>query len=457
MGARVIKFGGSNLRRGSELDRLAAAVGAGGEPLVVVVSALHGVTDRLERGLPEVVGDRAVIGRLIRWVRQRHQRFLQEGVTDAARRRRCLAELDRALTELGKRLLGIHCLGEVPDFAADEVLSYGERLSARVVATGLVERGIACRVMGPEELGLVTDGIHRTATVDLARSRATVAAAVGQAGGVVVMPGFYGVSPRGRVTLLGRGGSDYAAAAVAHCLGAATLDIYKDVAGFMSADPRLVPAAGVIPRLTYREAAELAYFGARILHPRTFEPLRRPAIPIRLFHGDNGHGRAEPRTVIGEAGEVSAGVIKSVTASDDVGILRIQGFGVGMKPGLMADVTARLNREGINIRSVITSQTAINLLLSRADAGRAARVVAELDLPAVEEVGHLDDVAVVAVVGEGLMDRPGIAARVFGAVSARGINVLIIASGASSVAAYFIVNRADRLRAIRAIHKEFIG
>jgi aspartate kinase/aspartokinase/homoserine dehydrogenase 1 len=233
------------------------------------------------------------------------------------------------------------------------------------------------------------------------------------------------------------------------------VDIWKDVAGFMTADPKWVKNPRVIHTLSYREAAELSYFGARILHPRTFEPVMEKSIPIRLFDINHFNGQLKPLSTIEDNGYVKEDVVKSVTFSDDLGILKLRGPGVGIKPGIMAKVTHRLNSARINIKSIITAQTSINILVSLDDLQRSLSIINEIGLKAVDEIIAVDNISLIAVVGEGMLEKPGIAARVFGAVSSQNINILIISSGASVVASYFIIESKNRGRAIQAIHKEF--
>jgi len=178
-------------------------------------------------------------------------------------------------------------------------------------------------------------------------------------------------------------------------------------------------------------------------------------IPIRLFNINNYTGTGQPRTVIGEKGTVKRDVVKSVTFSDDFALLKILGPGVGIKPGILARVTSRLHDAGINIKSVITAQTSINILLSREDLDLSLRMIVDLENSIAEKVTASDNVSLIALVGEGMLDRPGIAARIFNAVSREKINVKIISAGASEVATYFMVDRQDRERTIRAVHREF--
>ena len=455
----VVKFGGSNLRTKEDFAKLYQVVTLYRhfhQPIVIVISALYGVTNLLETSLKKVKTDENAIADLKNNLVGLHHPIIHLYVKDDEHRREVLESLNKRVDELGKYLQGIHCLGEIPEFAADRVLSYGERLSSLVLAAILKEMNIPGRECLPETLGLITNGEYRNASVDFTLSERVVKQCLAD-DEVVVIPGFYGISPEAKVTLLGLGGSDYTAAAIARCIDAASVDLWKDVPGFMSADPKLVENPTRIDQLTYSEAAELSYFGARIIHPRTFEPVVEKKIPVRLFNIDDFSNRLEPVTVIQETAVIKPEVIKSVTFSDDFGVLKLHGAGVGIKPGIMARVTAALNEAAINIKSIITSQTCINILLSGDNLARGLQLVQTLGLPAVERVTALEDISLIAVVGEGLLEKPGIAARVLGAVSNHYINVLTISAGASDVTTYIIIARKDREKAVRAIHREIFA
>ncbi len=452
----VVKFGGSNLKEKEDVSKLIEVIEHYPVPIVIVISALFGVTDILVKAVQRVRKDEYAINRLKKQLLDIHCQIIDEYVTDFAAAEKIKRKLRNRIEELGKYLLGIHCLGEVPDFAEDIALSYGERLSSLLLESVLKFREISCQEVLPESMGLITDGEYGNATVNFNASEKQVKKAL-HGDKIYVVPGFYGLSEEGKVTLLGRGGTDYSAAAIARCLGAKSVDIWKDVSGFMSADPKWVKQPLVINKLSYREAAELSYFGARILHPRTFDPVMENSIPIRLFDINNFKGELQPLTTIEDNGYVKEDVVKSVTFSDDLGILKLCGPGVGIKPGIMAKVTNRLNSARINIKSIITAQTSINILVSLKDLERGYSIINEIGLKAVDEIIRVDNISLIAVVGEGILERPGIAARVFGAVSSQNINILIISSGASVVASYFIIESKDRGRAIQAIHKEFFS
>ena len=220
----------------------------------------------------------------------------------------------------------------------------------------------------------------------------------------------------------------------------------------MSADPKIVKKACPLDRLSYYEAAELSYFGARILHPRAIEPLVEKKIPIQV---KNVYKPERQGTTILSGRYERADVVKSVTYNKEISILRIQGPGVGYKPGIIAGLGSTLANTGINIYSVLTSQTCINLLIDKKDSWQSYRAVKGLEDGVIEKVVLEDDRALIAVVGEGIQQRRGIAARVFTSVAEANINVEMISSGASEVAYYFIVRAEDVEKAVNAIHKEF--
>ena len=301
---------------------------------------------------------------------------------------------------------------------------------------------------------MITDGEFGTASVDFVKSTSKIRGAFAHEV-VYVVPGFYGISNEGKTTLFGRGGSDYSAAAIARCIGAPSLDIWKDVNGFLSADPKTVDNPVQIQRLTYNEAAELAYFGAKILHPRTVEPLSAAHIPIRIFNIYGDSDVEKPLSVVSAEKIVTKGIVKSVTYSEDFGILKLKGSGVGAKPGILAKVTTELHLAGINISSVLTSQISINILLAKKDLSTAYALVSAIELSVVGRVQIIEDVAVVATVGNGIAENYGVAARIFTALAKNGINVLMSCSGASPIVSYFLVSVNDCIRAVKAIHEEF--
>lgn len=448
----VVKFGGSNLKTELDIDRLIHIIKSYNQPLVVVVSAFYGVTNFLQELIWKVRYDQDPIRAGLDFIRNMKKETLLRNVHKADSRDRILIQLEKRVHELERYLLGIHYIGDVPRYTEDLILSYGERLSSLLLTELLKENGFKAVEKLPEDLLLRTTGSSGNAVVDYDNSCVSENISYDC---ITVIPGFYGISADNKVTLFGRGGSDYSAAAVARCIHADSLDIWKDVDGFMSGDPKLVSHAKNLEKLTYTEAAELAYFGAKILHPRTVEPLSHLGIPIRVFDVSSSVNLNEPRTYISNESCIHETVIKSVTFSDDFGILQLEGPGVGMKPGILAVVTGALDEAGINIKSVITAQTSINILLSLQDLEPSAKITRTILPDVVSDLKTMDHLSLIAVVGHGILETPGVAARIFGAVSRKNINVRIISVGASPVAAYFIVEKHVRDDAVRTIHEEF--
>ena len=462
----VVKFGGSNLRQPQDIDRVVNVVQTYNRPLVLVVSAFYGITNALigcVQAAKEGAGTKAALAESRNYtltLRALKKEIVEANIQDVAHRERTEKALGERLDQLDRFLTGIHCIGDVPTFVNDAILSYGERLSSLLLTEVLLSRGIAAREALPEDIGLITDGVFGNSACDFEASTASVAKAL-EGNEVIVVPGFYGVDREGKTTLFGRGGSDYSAASIACCIGAESLDVWKDVDGFLSADPGTVTTPRSISQLNYLEAAELSYFGAKILHPRTVEPLFNQDIPIRILNITRPDRGLQPYTIINAQRKVTKDVVKSVTSTEDVAILKLHGPGVGFKPGILAQVTNKLDQNGINIKSVLTAQTAINILLARDHLDAAYAALKEHHLAGVVDVSRNDEVAIVAVVGDGVLEASdvgsAIASRALSAAIASGVRVTLAAAGASEVAAYMLVHQEDRKKALQAVHAEFFG
>lgn len=454
MAYKVVKFGGSNLKDNQGISKVLKAIQNYNQPLVIVVSAFYGVTNRLIEAIELSVQDKLEINSFINDIFNQKVAVAIETISDENLINEFTQELQQRLNKLKGLFLGISYIKDVPPFLHDEILSYGEKLSSLILTYSLKQANISCREVFPEDIGLITDGEFKNATVNFELSSIELNKNLFE-NQTYVIPGFYGISRDEKITLLGRGGSDYSAAAIAACLNAESLDLWKDVKGFLSADPNLVDQPVCVESLTYAEAAELAYFGSKILHPRTPEPLKKRKIPIRIFNIDDSVNGINPLTIINGTKTVAEGVIKSVSYSDDFGLLKLLGSGVGVKPGILAKSTGELEKAGINITSVITSQTAINILLSQDDLLRAKQLIVQKDIHGINYVETHGNISLVAAVGEGLTSKYGVAGRIFSAVARKGINIKIISFGASSVAMYFIVDKEDRNETVCEIHNEF--
>ncbi len=453
---QVVKFGGSNLRDIHGIKKVITAIKNYNRPLVIVVSAFYGMTNRLIKAAEQSANGGINVPAFTDDIFHQKISLIQQIIKDDELIFQFRNELEQRLNKLKSYLEGLEYINDVPPFIYDEVLSYGERFSSLTLYYILKYYGEDCTEALPGDIGLITDGEYKNASVDFAQTIENLKVSLSE-NKTYIIPGFYGVSSSGHTTLLGRGGSDYSAAAIAACLNADSLDLWKDVEGFLSANPEIVPDSVNVEELTFDEASELAYFGSQILHPRTTEPLAKANIPIRIMNINDAESGVIPFTMINGKETVTSRVVKSVTYSDNFGMIKLSGSGVGAKPGILAKSTVELDKAGINIKSVITSQTAINILLAKTDLNKAEIIIRQKDIHGISHIEISDNISVIAAVGKGLTSKYGIAGRIFSAVARKGINIKIICFGASKVAMYFIVDKKDRNETVKAIHKEFFA
>lgn len=453
-----MKFGGGCLRDGQSFIRIAKLLRD--EPFgqtVIVVSAINGVTNSLEQATLSALESEGNISRFIEDIRALHENIIQSAIQDPKTQEHIMKIIESKIRALERLLYGISYTGEITDTVRVIVLSQGERLSAIILAAVLSEHGKNARSFEADKIGIVTDTVCENATANLSMVRTNLQenlVPLIRRGIIPVITGFFGCTEDGKTSSFGRNGSDYSAAVIAHALEAREVYIWKDVDGFMTADPGLVPSSKRIKHLSYMEAAELSYFGARILHPRTVEPLMGTNTRIYI---KNIHSPKNAVTLIEESGHEEKDIVKSVTYNDKIAVLRIHGAGVGHKPGIIGEIGKTLSDARINIFSVLTSQTCINLLLDNKDAGRGIDALRPHVGGVIERLELRNDVALIAVVGQGLGNREGLAARVFSAVAQKSINVEMFAAGASHVAYYFIVAQKDMQGSIAAVHDSFFG
>lgn len=434
----VMKFGGTSV---GIPDHFAVATRLVAERVprdpVVVVSALAGITNLL------VEFCRAATGRaeLARQVETRHQEFARTvGVPAAA-----LEPLLRAWELESATWLRSHKVIGGAD--RDRVLAYGERLSAELFAGGLKARGVDAVPVLAGDAGLVTDERFGAAH-PLPEAAALLARHLGRRPPLPVVTGFLGRTANGSVTTLGRGGSDYSAAILGAALGAEEIQIWTDTSGMLSADPRIVPEARPVPQLSFAEASELAYFGAKVLHPKTLIPAMDRAIPVRIL---NTARPDEPGSLITPAAQApeSSWRVKSIACKKDVTAVTIVSTRMLLAHGFLARVFEVFGRHHIVVDLVTTSEVSISVTVD--DPSRLEDAIADLEGIGQVEVKH--GLAVVAVVGEGAPSHVGLAGHVFTLLGGVGIGVEMISQGASRVNLSFVVRGENADRAVRLLHR----
>ncbi|WP_456475875.1 aspartate kinase [Candidatus Pyrohabitans sp.] len=457
----VMKFGGTSVGSAERISRVAELVKKFAAPeTLVVTSAMSGVTDRLV-GIAEEVAqgiDEEHIREFIAYMREKHTGVVQE-VAREEEIPELKAEIERQLSELEKILVGISYVGELTPRSLDYVLSFGERLAAPLVSAALRKRGINSRWYTGYEAGIVTDSNFGRASpiMEITEERVREIIEPRLKDSIPVITGFVSGNEEGRITTLGRGGSDYTAAILGAVLDADEIWIWTDVDGILTTDPKLVEEARVIEVLSYIEAMELAYFGARVLHPKTIEPAMEKGIPVRVR---NTFNPACEGTLIVMEQEKSSDIVKAISVMKNVALLNISGVGMIGLPGVASRVFTALAQQKVNILMISqgSSEANISIVVEKGDVERAVDALREEFIGAniVRDVQYNEDVAIIAVVGAGMRGTRGVAARVFTAVANASVNVLMIAQGSSEVNISFVVGGDDAAKAARALHREFI-
>ncbi len=459
----LFKFGGASLADASAVRH---AIGIIATPrrtrLVTVVSALAGVTDSL-LALASAArnGDQRSVDMEMARVQTLHRDVAAAVVQRVAARRALLVEVDAAFADLRTLLHGVSSLRELTPRTRDFIVARGEQLSARLVVAGLLARGIRATFVDAPEL-ILTDGAFGGAFPDLSSTDRVIRARLLpmlRRRIVPVVPGFVGASPDGAVVTLGRGGSDLTATVIGRALKAERITLWKDVPGLMTTDPRLVPTARIIPQLNVREAAELAYYGAKVLQPRALIPLARLRIPVfvRPFADPGAAG-----TEISMRRTLARYPVKALSVIRDQALVTVTGNGMLGVPGISARTFTALQTAQINVAMISQASSEHSICLcvpaERATDARTAlerAFAVELGRRELEGVDVQLGMAMLAVVGLGMAGTPGIAARMFRALSDHGVNIVAIAQGSSELNISVVIAVGDAENAARAVHDEF--
>jgi aspartate kinase len=461
---QVMKFGGTSVGDAACISRTAQIIASSAREgaCVAVVSAMSGVTNRLiEAAKRAGNGEDKVGAETLEALRKQHAEALRALVRDAAAKRAIEATLEDVLGE-GRRLYeGTALLRELTPRTLDAISSLGERLSAPLVAGAVRELGLQSESVEATEV-IVTDAYHGGAEPLMDLTRDEVEASLRpllDKGIVPVVTGFLGATSEGILTTLGRGGSDYSATILGAAMNADDVIIWTDVDGVLSADPRLVPDARTIPEISYREAAELAYFGAKVLHPKTLKPVMQAAIPVWIR---NSFAPERRGTKITPKGQRIGGGVKALTAIQDVALISVGGPGIVGLPDVVGrtfSTTAEV-RANVLLISQSSSQNDICFIVSAADAKRTVEALRKEFAQDVahENVEHITvdpNIAIVAVVGENMRGTPGVAGKTFNALGREGVNLIAIAQGSSESNISFVVEQKAMKTALLTVHREF--
>jgi len=460
----VMKFGGTSVATGENIRNVAGLVAESvkqGCQVVVVVSALDGVTDELFEAAEQARKEKQeYIQAFKQRMLDKHSAAIMKAIKNSTVRKEVEQTVKKIIDELEKVLTGICYVGELTPKSKDYVLSFGERLSAPIVCGTIRDLKFSSQSFTGKEAGIVTDSNFGDAnplfnvTVHQLKERIEPLL---EEKVIPVVSGYIAATQDGVVTTLGRGGSDYTATLIGAALAVDEVWIWTDVDGIMTADPKIISSARLLPQLSYQEAAEMAIFGAKAMHPRALEPIMKENIPARIRNVLNPKNMG---TLISrEQTTKRQDAVKAVAMIKDVALINVSGGGMVGAPGSYARILDLLGKNGINVMmiSAAASEANISIVIRRNQLGRAlsALEIALLGRGFASDVTTEDDVCVIAAMGANMKGTPGIASRIFTTQARNCINIRMIAQGSSELNISFVVKEKDGKAAAQAIHDEF--
>ncbi len=457
---QVLKFGGTSVANAENINKVVAVVqeAVKKDKTVVVVSALGGVTDLLlGAAILAADGDESYKEKLA-VIEQRHLEAVKQ-LIPVANQSQLLSLVKKSCNEIEDICNGIFLLRELTPRSKDRIGSYGEWISSQVIAAKFKADGVDCTWKDSREL-ISTNSAFTTAEVDFAITNKQVADFfAASSSSLYILPGFIASDKQGITTTLGRGGSDYTAAILASALHAAVLEIWTDVSGMMTADPRLAANARIIPRISYQEAMELSHFGAKVIYPPTIQPVMGQAIPVWI---KNTFAPADEGTLIESVSAKNGNIVRGISSINNIALISLEGSGMIGIPGFSKRLFEALSNEKINV-ILITQSSSEHSICVGIDNGLAAKAKLAVDTAfaneiALEKVEPLKveaDLSIVALVGENMKSHPGISGRMFSAMGRNGVNIRAIAQGSSEKNISAVISTRDVKKAINVLHEEF--
>jgi aspartate kinase len=447
----VMKFGGTSVESAEAIDRVAKIVSSRGkESPLVVVSAMARVTDQLvAMGISAASGDCGEALASLKALRERHLQTAK-ALLGEKRAATLAPKLHAHFSELENFLRGLAAVRELTPRGSDYLLSFGELISSRMVADAFAVRGLNAAWVDSRDC-VVTDGTHTRAVPRMAETREKAIKKISPhlaKKRVPVMGGFIAATIDGVPTTLGRGGSDYSAAILGAALDAGRIEIWTDVEGMMTTDPRLCPDARTIKQISFNEAAELAYFGAKVLHPATLLPAIHQNIPVYVL---NSRNLKSTGTEITAQAPPSRDVFRAITAKRGVSIVNVVASrGIGVH-GFLRSVFEAMDRHAASVDLVAISEVSMSFTI---ETKRLPDALLR-DLEQIADVTCDNEQAIICLVGEDIHGKPGIAASVFNTVAEAAVNIRMISQGASEINISFVVQESDVPRVVRHLHEHF--
>ena len=458
----VLKFGGTSLSSPNHIRNVAKIIASFSKDneIVVVCSAVDGITDDLltiSRLIEQKKKDD--VTKTLNNIIKKHKQFANQTVKNSAIKKQLLQKLNTDVSELKELVGGLTLLKEVSARSLDYLISFGERLSDDLVSFALQDIKKKSTALNGKEVGIVTDSNFGESRPLMDTTRIRISKTLGSLLAKKITPvvgGFAGADQHGNITTFGRGGSDYTATIIASCINADEIWLMSDVDGLMTADPKLVKNAKLLKEVSYAEAIEMAQFGAKQIHPRTFEPLFHKKIPMRIrstFDVKNSG-----TIVTSSPSAATKKTVKCVSAIRNIGLIDLSGGIMFAAPGTAAKIFTTLAEKNVNVMMVSSnpSESSVSLLVKRPDLEKAANAL-EMNLlgQTVKKVDVTPGVSIIAVIGSGMRGTVGVASKVFSAAQKKNVNVIMIAQGSSELNLAFVVKDSDCKAVVQSLHDEF--
>ena len=444
----VMKFGGTSVGSSEAIQRVANIIVNTEGDKVVVASAMSGITNFLVGVVDDPVAD---VDSVVEQFANKHL-MAAEQMFDEKTMKEFRKEFDVRLKAFKEAILS----DPNDAYYKDLITSQGERFSTLMLSFYLRKMGYESVALTAETAGIAAVGLPLSGSADLIATANGMTMKVRpllSKGVIPVITGFYGIKDGVPLTF-GRGGSDYSAAVVANALDADMLEIWTDVDGFMTADPRIIKNAIKIDEMTFGEAAELAYFGAKVLHPRTIEPVRIKHIPLKVR---NSFRPEEPGTLIHSLRKKGKGLLKSVATKNDLAIITISSAEIAYRPEITSMIIGKIAENNIIMYSISTSLSTVAMLISNDDVTTVIRRLNEFSRGVIERIDVKNNVSLVCCVGDDLLSKCGVTGDIFTAVKEAGVNVEMISEGASDVALNFVVPMGMVMDVVAVLHEKYIG
>ena len=458
----VLKYGGTSISTPKHVNDIAKHLSLlkKENQIVVVCSAISGITDDLLEISDLIKKEKKdQVKQLTNKIIQKHKKFAQQTISKSKVRKQLLADLNSDFMKLVALVDGMILLWEITPRSLDYLISYGERLSSKIVSAALVDQGMKSEPFTGKQIGIVTDSNFGESKPLLDTTRLRVSKNVDSLFAKKVIPvvgGFAGADQHGRTTTFGRGGSDYSATTIASSIKADEIWLMSDVDGLMTADPKIVKNAKILKEVSYVEAIEMSLFGAKQIHPRTFEPLLSKKIPMRIRNTFNLKNKGT--LVTATPGSNTKKTVKCVSTIRNNGLIDIRGGSMVGALGTAGKIFTTLANAGVNVMMISQnpSESSISVVIKNSDLDKAVSSL-EMELlgKIIKKLEVTTDVAIVALIGSGMRGTVGVASKVFGSIAKKKVNVTMITQGSSELNLAFVVKNSDCKLAVQALHDEF--